>query len=62
MLVSIQNIFFNAYYAGFGVPKDYSTSYWFDMAVEYLFLFDMIFMFCTEYMDEETYNVVSNFK
>ena len=22
----------------------------------------MIFMFCQEYMDEETYNVVSNFK
>jgi hypothetical protein len=46
MLVSIQNIFFNAYYAGFGVPRDYSTMYWFDQCVEMLFLADIIFMFC----------------
>jgi len=46
MLVSIQNIFFNAFYAGFGVPKQYSASYWFDFMVENLFLLDMIFMFC----------------
>jgi hypothetical protein len=46
MLVSIQNIFANAYYAGFGVPPDYSTSWWLDFVVENLFLTDMIFMFC----------------
>ena len=40
----------------------YSFNYWFDFTVEYLFLADMVFMFCQEYMDEETYNVVSNFK
>ena len=46
MFVSIQNIFFNAYYAGFGVPKLYSGMYWFDAGVEMLFLADMVFMFC----------------
>jgi hypothetical protein len=46
MLVSIQNIFANAYYAGFGVPVDYSYNWWFDWCVENLFLADMIFMFC----------------
>ena len=62
MLVSIQNIFFNAFYAGFGVPETYSISYFVDKTFETLFLFDMMFCFCQEYMDEETYNIVSNFK
>ena len=46
MIVSIQNIFFNAFYAGFGVPKYNTPAYWFDFTVELLFLADMTFMFC----------------
>ena len=42
MLVSIQNIFFNAFYAGFGVPETYSISYFVDKTFETLFLFDMM--------------------
>ena len=46
LFVSIQNIFFNAFYAGFGVPVDYSVAYWVDYTIELLFLADMVCCFC----------------
>ena len=33
-----------------------------DQAVESLFLLDMAFCFCQEYLDEETYTLVSDLK
>ena len=61
MFTSCFNIFGNAYYAAFGVPTT-STEIILDNFIEVLFLMDMIFCFCQEYMDEETYNIVSSLK
>jgi len=61
MIASCYNIFGNAYYAAFGVPTSiYEVVI--DQFVEVLFFADMIFCFCQEYMDEETYNIVSSLK
>jgi hypothetical protein len=61
MIVSVYNIFGNALYAAFGEPNQ--TIYILvDYGAEIMFLADMIFCFCQEYMDEETYNIVSSFK
>ena len=61
MFASCFNIFGNAYYSAFGVPAS-TYNIILDMLIETLFLFDMCFCFCQEYMDEETYNVVSGLK
>lgn len=61
MITSVYNIFANAQYAAFGAP-DSLIEIIVDYFVESLFLFDMIFCFFQEYMDEETYKVVRNFK
>lgn len=61
MFTSCYNIFGNAYYAAFGVPTGVFEIL-LDTFIEVLFLMDMIFNFCQEYMDEETYKLVSNFK
>ena len=61
MITSCYNIFGNAYYAAFGAPQEF-YDVMIDNFVEVLFFLDMIFCFCQEYMDEETYNLVSGFK
>jgi len=61
MITSVYNIFANAQYAAFGAP-DSLIEIIVDYFVESLFLFDMVFCFFQEYMDEETYKVVRNFK
>ena len=61
LIISCYNIFGNAYYSAFGV----TDALWFnilDQAVESLFLLDMAFCFCQEYLDEETYTVVTDIK
>jgi hypothetical protein len=61
MITSVYNIFANAQYAAFGNPDSLIEKIT-DYFVEGLFLCDMIFCFFQEYMDEETYKVVRNFK
>lgn len=61
MVMSVYNIFGNAYYSAFGAPAE-PVYMAIDLAVEAMFFADMIFCFCQEYMDEETYNIVSSFK
>ena len=61
MMASIFNVFSNAYYSAFGEPED-TNSQLLDTIIEFQFLLDMIFCFCQEYLDEETYNVVNNLK
>lgn len=61
LFVSCYNIFMNAYYSAFGIPiEDYFI--WVDNFVESLFFCDLIFCFCQEYLDEETYSLVTNIK
>jgi len=61
LIVSCYNIFANAYYSAFGIPESISLIV-FDYSVEIMFLLDMIFCFCQEYKDEETYTMVSDIK
>ena len=61
LFVSCYNIFSNAYYSAFGIP----TSMKFvisDNIIEGLFWLDMLLMFCTEYLDDETYANVNEFR
>ena len=61
LLISCYNIFGNAYYSAFG----YSQELWFkiiDNSIESMFLLDMIFCFCQEYKDQETFTIVSDIK
>jgi hypothetical protein len=54
------NIFSNAFYSAFGMPD----TIWFnviDNTIEGLFWIDMILSFCQEYLDDETFVVVSDF-
>ena len=61
LLTSCYNIFINAYYAAFGNPEgDYEIAI--DWFVEFLFLLDMLFCFCQEYTDQETYTIQTEFK
>lgn len=59
MPVSCYNVFGNAYYAAFGSS---SNTYVIivDWVVESLFLADIIFNFTQEYLDDETYMLVSD--
>ena len=56
LFVSCYNIFGNAFYSAFGKSES-DTFFWLDIGVEMLFLFDLLFCFCQEYLDEETYTV-----
>jgi hypothetical protein len=61
LMISVYNIFGNAYYSAFGAPE----TTWFivvDVTVELMFFFDMIFCFFQEYKDEETCNHVTKFR
>lgn len=59
LIVSCYNVFGNAYYAAFGMPKDNWGLYIFDYFVEFLFLIDLFCCFVEEYKDEETFTDVS---
>mgnify|MGYP000968411450 CR=1 FL=1 len=60
-MVSVYNVYVNAYYASFGTPTStFEVSI--DVLVETLFFFDMLFCFLQEYKDDETYSMVSSFK
>ena len=61
LIVSCYNIFGNALYSAFGL-SDQPYFWYLDNFVETLFLFDMLFCFCQEYLDEETYTVQSEIK
>lgn len=61
MVVSIYNIFGNAYVSAFGQSSSFLYVF-IDFFVETMFFFDMIFCFFQEYKDEETYNIVSKFR
>ena len=56
LFVSCYNIFGNALYSAFGM-SDEKYFWYLDNFVETLFLMDMVFCFCQEYLDEETYTV-----
>lgn len=58
LFVSCYNIFVNAYYSAFGIPNTESFVI-IDNFVEGLFICDLVFCFCQEYLDEETYSLVS---
>lgn len=61
LFISCYNIFGNAYYSAFGAP-DTTLFYVIDYIVEFQFVLDLIFCFCQEYLDEETYTIVSDIK
>ena len=61
LFVSCYNIFGNALYSAFGMSDSF-TFMIVDQCVETMFLFDMFFCFCQEYLDEETYTVESDIK
>ena len=61
LFVSVYNIFGNAYFATFGERKELWIKY-VNWATECMFLFDMIFNFLQEYLDDETYIIISDIK
>lgn len=61
IVVTTQNIFQNGYYAAFGLPQS-STEITVDIMTEMAFLLDIFFCFCQEYLDEESYLVVTDFR
>jgi hypothetical protein len=61
LLLAVWNIFSNAYFTAFGIPNDKVITM-IDNFVEVFFYCDMVFNFCQEYLDEETYTIVSDFK
>jgi hypothetical protein len=61
LFCSCYNTFVNAYYAAFGVPSG-SLQLGMDYFIEFLFLLDICFCFCQEYVDQETYSLVSDIK
>lgn len=61
LFVSCYNIFSNAYYSAFGIPTSLNFMIS-DNVIEGLFWIDMIFCFCTEYLDEESFKVVDDFR
>jgi len=60
MISCCYNIFINAYYSVFGPPTS-TAEIAIDYAIEVLFFFDMMFNFCQEYMDDETFKVIRVF-
>jgi hypothetical protein len=61
MFVSCYNIYGNAYFAAFGISDNIKIVI-INQAVETMLLMDIIFTFCQEYLDEETYKIVSDIK
>lgn len=61
LFVSCYNIFSNAYYSAFGLPTSFNFLLK-DNIIEGLFWMDMIFNFCTEYLDEESFKIVDDFR
>ena len=61
MFASCYSIFTNAYFAVFGLPMK-PVEIIGDSIVEAVFWLDMIFSFFEEYLDEETYLIVTDFK
>jgi hypothetical protein len=61
LFVSVYNIFVNAFYSAFGIPTTQNFII-VDNLVEGLFICDLCFCFCQEYLDEETYSLVSGIK
>lgn len=61
-IVSVINVFSNAYYAAFGLP-DTKTSddIALDASIEMLFVLDMIFNFFQEVKNEETFEIDRSF-
>lgn len=60
LFVTCQNIFSNAYYSAFGIPTTLQFII-IDNVIEGFFWLDIVFNFCEEYMDDETFNYVSDF-
>lgn len=58
--ISCYNVFGNAYYAAFG-ESDNIYMWILDFFVEFLYLIDLGFNFTQEYLDDETYVVISEF-
>lgn len=61
LIVSCQNIFSNSYYSAFGLPTSMTFNY-IDIFIELLFVCDLIFCFCQEYLDDTTYTIEKEFK
>ena len=61
LVVSCQNIFSNSYYSAFGLPTSKTFNY-IDVFIEMLFVCDLIFCFCQEYLDDTTYTIEKDFK
>ena len=61
LMISCYNIFGNAYVAAFGISMELHIVI-IEQAVESFFLLDMVFSFCQEYLDEETYVVVNDLR
>ena len=61
LLVSCYNIFGNAYFATFGERQE-KWIIIINFIAEMMFLFDMIFNFLQEYLDDETYIIISDLK
>ena len=57
--VSCYNVFGNAYYSAFGSSNDLIIQV-IDWVVESLFFIDILFNFTQEYLDDETYAIVSD--
>ena len=57
--VSCYNVFGNAYYSAFGSSSNIYIII-IDWIVETLFLIDIVFCFTQEYLDDDTYNLVSD--
>ena len=61
LFVSCYNIYGNAYFAAFGISDSLSVAI-LNNIVETMFLMDIIFTFCQEYLDEETYKIVNELR
>jgi len=57
--VSCYNVFGNAYYSAFGSSNNFYIII-IDYSVETLFLIDILFNFTQEYLDDETYVIISD--
>lgn len=60
ILCSIYLVISNAFYAAFRAPTD-DYEYFLDIIMEIVFFLDMLFNLFQEFLDEETYQIVSEF-
>jgi hypothetical protein len=60
-IVSVINVFSNAYYAAFGLPATKTSDIALDISIEMLFVLDMIFNFFQEVKNEETFEIDRSF-